>query len=389
FFLNNAEMQFQDMESNIENDKPSFSNGAVYADLDNDGDLDVITNNINDKAFVYENLSNTYAPQNQSVTIELKGSEQNRNAIGAKCLVFKKGEVLTYEKFPIRGFQSSMEVPMTIGLGNKAEVDSAYLIWPDSRFQKLDLKSAQKKITLSYNANLPKFDYQKFNQSRVKSFDFEDITQSSGLDFVHRENNFNEFDRLMSSAGPALAVGDINHDGLEDVFLGNARGAAAKVFIQNQQGKFSKIQQPSIEKDSTYEDVDAVFADVNADTHLDLVVASGGNEFFGKSEYTQPRVYLNDGKGIFTRKNDAFNALFVTASTIRATDFTGDGKVDLFIGGRSIPFAYGENPRSYLLKNDGSGKFQDITEQLSPDLVKKVNSPKKCLQRLLVGGILH
>lgn len=374
FFLNNAEMQFQDIESNIENDKPSFSNGAVYADLDNDGDLDVITNNINDKAFVYENLSSAYAPQNQSVTIELKGSEQNRNAIGAKCLIFKKGEVLTYEKFPIRGFQSSMEVPLTIGLGNKAEVDSVYLIWPDSRFQKLDLKSIQKKISLSYNPNLPKFDYQNFTNNLTKSFDFEDVTASSGLDFIHRENNFNEFDRealiphLMSSGGPALAVGDINHDGLEDVFLGNARDAAAKVFVQNQQGKFTKIQQPSIEKDSTYEDVDAVFADVNADTHLDLVVASGGNEFFGKSEYTQPRVYLNDGKGTFTRKTDAFSAIYVTASTVRAADFTGDGKIDLFIGGRSIPFAYGEKPRSYLFKNDGSGRFQDITTQVSPDL---------------------
>ncbi|WP_028667457.1 VCBS repeat-containing protein [Runella zeae] len=374
FYLNTPTLQFQDWQNRIMNDKPSFSNGAVYADLDNDGDLEVITNNINDKAFIYENLANEYAPTHQSLTLHLKGSSHNRNAIGAKCLIFKGKEVLSYEKFPVRGFQASMEVPLTIGLGNKAEVDSMYVIWPDKRFQKIDPKNLPSSITITYQATLPVFDYAAFVAKMIRSVAVEDVTEASGLDFVHQENNFNEFDRealiphLASSEGPALALGDINRDGLEDVFLGNARDGVSKVYLQNAKGKFVYLKQPEIAKDSAYEDVDAVFADVNADSHLDLIVASGGNEFFGNSEYLQPRVYLNDGKGNFARKKDAFTDLFVTASTVRAFDFTGDGKMDLFIGGRSIPKAYGDNPRSYLLQNDGTGKFVDITEKIAPDL---------------------
>ncbi len=370
FYHNTQNLQFTDWQNAIENDKPSFSNGAIYADLDNDGDLDVIANNINDKAFIYENLSTA----NESITLQVEGNTGNRNAIGAKCLVFRQGEVISYEKFPVRGFQSSAEIPLVVGVGKIAEVDSLLLVWPNQTYQVLHKSELKKQLKLVQSEKLPRFDYQRLQKLVTPKVTFEDKTTAWALDFVHQENNFNELDRealiphLASSAGPAVAVADINHDGLEDIFLGNARDALSKVYLQNANGKFQNLPQPALEKDLIYEDVDAQWTDVDSDKHLDLVVASGGNEFFGRTYQLQPRVYLNNGRGQLTRKEDAFKDLYVTASCVRAFDFTGDGAVDLFIGGRSIPKAYGDNPTSYLLVNDGKGNFTDKTTQLAPEL---------------------
>jgi hypothetical protein len=376
FFLNSATLQFQDIGNSVENNVGSYSNGAVYADLDNDGDLDIVTNNIDEKAFVYENFAEKYAPQNASLIIELKGNIQNKNAIGAKCLVFKKDGILTYEKFPTRGFQSSMEVPLCVGLGNTADVDSILLIWPDNRFQKVNYDAAKKKITLSYSPQLPIFDYVLYKQEMQQGYEFEDITKQTALAFTHVENNFNEFDQrallphMMSSEGPALAVSDINQDGLDDVFIGASVGNVAKVFLQKSDGTFREIEQPDLASDKTYEDIDAVFADVNSDSFPDLIIASGGNQFAEKSEFLQPRVYLNDGKGKFTRKKDAFENITVNASSLKVADFTDDGKPDILIGGRLVVAEYGISPNSYLLKNDGKGHFQDVTAQIAPELTK-------------------
>ncbi len=372
FFHNQADLHFQDLQDAIENDKPSYSNGAVYADLDNDGDLDVVTNNINDKAFLYENLANVYAPQQASLTIKLKGPAQNRNAIGAKCIVYKGAERLVYEKFPVRGFQSSMEVPLSIGLGNKAAIDSVLLIWPDRRYQKIVFDKPT--ITVSYQPTLPLFDYAAHRPTANSPLTFSDITQQTALNYRHVENNYTEFDRealipnMVSMEGPALAIGDVNHDGRQDVFVGAARDQVNALFLQNANGTFSRSRQTALAADSVYEDVDAVFVDVNQDTHPDLVIASGGNEYAGTSEYRQPRLYLNDGKGNFTRKTDAFPNVYLTASAVRAVDLNQDGKQDLFIGGRTIPFEYGKAPESYLLQNDGSGRFTDVTTQIAPEL---------------------
>lgn len=368
FFQNTPSLAFLDIENTIKNNKESYSNGAIYADLDNDGDLDIITNNINDKVFVYENLADATTSKNASLTLQLKGPEKNKNAIGTKCLVFKNNEIITYEKFPVRGFQSSAEGPLTIGLGNKATIDSLVVIWPDNTYQKLVYDTTKQAVSLSYSPNLPLFNYEEFNKDRIKGFDFQDITSETKLNFTHIEDNFNEFDRealiphLMSSEGPALAVGDVNNDGLDDAFIGAARGNSGKVFLQNKNGTFAPTIQPDLETDATYEDIDASFADVNNDGFVDLVVGSGGNQFFGKSEFLQPRLYLNDGHGKLTRKKDAFPTdLFINAASVLTFDFTSDGSPDLFIAGRVVPFQYGITPKSYLLKNDGSGKFSDIT----------------------------
>ncbi|WP_353717574.1 VCBS repeat-containing protein [Dyadobacter sp. 676] len=375
FFRNQGGLSFSDLARNIKNDQVSYSNGAVYADLDNDGDLDIVTNNINEKAFVYENLANSKVGKNDFLRLYLKGKKGNLNAIGAKCLVFKKNNVLSYEKFPVRGFQSSMEVPLNIGLGKKAEIDSVAVIWPDNRYQILKANELQDSLSIGYRDGLPVFDYEAFKRGKEsKSYAFDDIAAQIGLNVRHEENNFIEFDRNslipfeVTAEGPAIAVADINHDGLEDIYVGSSKMLRSHLYIQNANGKFGELPQPALAKDSTYEEVDAEWADVNNDGHPDLLVATGGNEFSHNSPYQMPRIYLSDGKGNLAAKEDAFTNIYVTASCIVPFDFTGDGHVDLLIGGRAVPLNYGETPRSYLLQNDGTGKFSDVTARYAPEL---------------------
>ncbi len=373
FYKNNGEMVFADMGSLIGNDKPTYSNGAVYADFDNDGDLDVIVNNIGEAAMLYKNTANDNKHK-AYVSIKLKGSEKNINAIGAKVILYANGGIRTYEKNPVRGFQSSMEGPIHIGL-DKTKIDSAFLIWPDNTFQPIKLDSTKPNTNFTYAKGLPVFDYKKItNHWPEKTRPMEDITKKVSLDYIHQENAFNEFDReplmphMVSAEGPALAVADINHDGLEDVFIGSSRDKKSAIFLQSANGKFTRSSQPVIEADSAFENIDATWVDVNKDGNMDLVVASGGNEFFGPDPHLQPRVYLNNGKGSFTKLDHAFDNVFVNASCIVACDFNGDGAMDLFIGGRTVPAEYGKMPRSYLLQNDGKGHFTDVTATHAKDL---------------------
>ncbi|MCE6990841.1 VCBS repeat-containing protein [Dyadobacter sp. CY323] len=375
FFSNQGDLAFKDLNGGIHNDQVSYSNGSVYADLDNDGDLDIVTNNINEKAFVYENLSEKKAAKSDFSKLYLKGEKGNLNAIGTKCLVFKKDKVLSFEKFPVRGFQSSMEIPLHLGLGHKSEVDSMVVIWPDNRYQVLKSSELIDSLALTYTENLPLFDYNAFRQKREdKGYKFEDIAAKLGLNVRHEENNFIEFDRNslipfeVTADGPALAIADINGDGLEDVFVGSSKKMRNHLFLQTTAGTFRESIQPALVTDSTYEEIDAEWVDVNKDGYPDLVVATGGNEYSNNSEYQMPRIYLNDGKGNLTAKTDAFSNIYMTASCVVPLDFTGDGNPDLFIGGRAVPLNYGEVPKSYLLKNDGTGKFTDVTEQYAKEI---------------------
>jgi len=372
FFKNSGNLSFDDVGSEIENDVPTYSNGAVYADLDNDGDLDVVVNNIDDPALVYENKSNDKKTK-PFVEIQLQGSEKNRNAIGAKVVLFANGGIRTYEHNPVRGFQSSMEVPLHIGL-DKTKIDSAFLIWPDNTFQPIQLGSKEK-LTVRYTKNLPLFDYKKLIAFHANSTSaMEDITAATKLKYKHEENPFVEFNRepliphMVSTEGPALAVADINHDGLEDVFVGASKTFHNAIFLQQANGTFAKTVQPEMLLDSMYEDVDAAWADVNNDGHVDLVIASGGNEYYGDDEHLLPRVYLNDGKASFKKLPDAFSNLYQTFSCIVPYDFNSDGYVDLFVGGRAVPWQYGQIPQSYLLQNDKSGHFTDVTKKYAKEL---------------------
>ena len=371
FFKNKGNARFEDVSNNIEGNPDSFSNGAVYADLDNDGDLDIVVNNIWSPALLYKNNA---APKNNYFNLKLKGPSQNINALGARCFAFCSGEVIYYEKYPVKGFMSSMEIPMHIGLGTK-KADSVILVWPDNTFQYLTVDAANHNLNIEWKKGLPVFDYSIVSgYFKPISKPMTDITLSTRLDYVHEENDFNEFNRelllpkMFGSEGPALAVADVNGDGLDDIFIGSSKWKASALFFQNKNGTFSKSAQPEFLLDSTYEDVDACFADVNKDGFNDLIVASGGNEFFAQEEWRKPRIYLNDGKGNMKKLVDAFPAIYQTQSCIKPCDFNKDGFVDFFIGGRATPFQYGKIPTSSLLQNDGTGHFKDVTNALAPGL---------------------
>ena len=375
FFENNGQLTFSSINTQVKNDKPTFSNGAIYADLDNDGDLDIVVNNIDDPVLVYKNTANDKKDK-PSVQLKLKGPAGNLNAVGSRLLVFSGKEVQTYEKYPVHGFQSSMEIPLQAALG-KSVPDSVVLIWPDNRYQLLKWDSATRTISASYQPSLPLFNFKSLTD-RFHSIApvLEDITSSVQLNFKHEENPFVEFDRepliphMVSREGPALSIADINGDGLEDVFVGSSKTYNPAVFIQQPGNKFIKTQQLSLDKDSMFEETSACWVDVNGDKTLDLVVASGGNEYYGEDVHLTPRVFLNDGKANLSELGNAFGKLYLTASVIIPYDFTGDGNIDLFVGGRAVPWEYGEVPNSYLLANDGKGHFTDVTSTYAASLSK-------------------
>ncbi len=359
-YMNQKEGRFRDSEREIKNDRPTYSNGAVYADFDNDGDLDIVVNNINDAALLYENNS-----KGKSVRLDLVGPEKNINALGAKLLVVTPGNIQWYEKYPVHGFQSSMEVSLSFPVPSDRNT-SIILVWPDGSYQEIDWQSNSKQ-KITYRKGLEKMPLNRLGNDQFP-YKFSETT----FPFIHRENAFLEFDRepllphMISREGPALAVADINHDGFEDVFIGGSKTNKSALFLQKEAGVFTSM--PSPERDSMYEDVDACWVDVNNDKNLDLVVASGGNEYYGEDIHMVSRVYLNDGTGKLTRLPNAIEKTFMTASCVVPYDFTGDGYVDLFIGGRAVPWEYGEIPRSYLLANDKTGHFKDVTANYSKEL---------------------
>ncbi len=376
FYLNMGNARFTSADSLIRNNLKTYSNGAAYADFDNDGDLDIVVNNVDEKAFVYKNLTNDSPVKKSFLELRLSGSPENRNAMGAKAIVFVKSEIRTYEKFPVRGFQGSMEIPLHIGLDG-ISADSILLIWPDNTYERLQVIK-DTILQVHYKPGLEAFNYKELTGHVFKTMDEPtDETEPSGLWYLHEENPFNEFDReplipfMISREGPALATGDFNGDGLDDVFVGSSKFRKPALFVQQLDGRFKRSVQPALDADSTYEDVDAVWADLNNDSLNDLAVASGGNEYYGNSNYLLPRVYLNDGHGGFRKLDNAFERkVMLTASCIVPYDFNGDGNIDLFIGGRAVPWEYGTIPQSYLLQNDGSGKFTDVTDQYSSELSK-------------------
>ncbi|MEO8720931.1 MAG: VCBS repeat-containing protein [Ginsengibacter sp.] len=373
FFKNDGKMIFKDIDNEVHKSQVSSSNGAIYADLDNDGDLDIVVNNLDQPAFIYRNTTNDKKTKSY-LDIKLKGTSKNLNALGTKIIVFAKEQIRTYENYPVRGFMSSMQIPVHLGLDN-TKVDSILLVWPDNTYQRVQYTKIDTTISVNYQPALPKFDYSIITKrNRNTTRQMENITDKTGLLYRHKENLFQEFNRetllphMLSTEGPALATGDINQDGLEDVFIGSSKWEKPAIFMQQLSGKFIKKQEPDLDRDSTYEDVDACFVDINNDGFPDLVVASGGNEFYGKDHNLTPRIYLNDGKANFHKLNNAFDSLFVNASCVASLDFNNDGKMDLFIGARSVSWNYGQIPQSHLLENVDGRKFVDVTEKFAKGL---------------------
>ena len=372
FYRNNQDLTFEDISSNISNTLPSFSNGAAYADFDNDGDLDIIVNNIHDQVFLYKNSANELAGDDHHfISFRLNGPPGNPMAIGAKVIAHKKNETLQAEQYPVRGYQSFVSPVLHLGLGNVQALDSIILIWPDHTYQKISPDSIDRTITISYQAGLSEY---SFHQTSSRKLPYTDITERAGINFVHEENEFVEFNReqliphMTSSEGPALATGDFNNDGLEDFFIGSSKRKKSALYAQTSEGQFIYVTGPSITNDSVFEDVDAVFADVENDGDLDLIVASGGNEYAGTSLPLTQRIYINSGKGEFIKDTTAIPKIYMTAGCVAVHDFNNDGFVDIFFGGRAVPWNYGRIPASYLLLNNGNGKFSDVTSRYAPEL---------------------
>ncbi len=349
----------------------TVSNGAIYADLDNDGDLDIITNDLNSPAGVYENtLSGSTSSAQNYLTIKLLGNKPNTQGIGAKVIVKQRDSVQVLHQQPVRGFMSSVSPWLHAGLGNRATVDTLVVIWPDGKMQQLANVKANQTLTLKQtDAQLDGSRYRI--EPPAQPVFAEDSTR---LQLAHRENEFAEFTReplmpfKVSTDGPKLAVGDVNGDGLDDVYLCGARDQAGQLMIQTGAGKFAPSPQPDLLTDAANEDTDALFFDADGDGYLDLYVVSGGNEYVRGMTELQDRLYRNNGKGGFTRDKTTLPPMDENKGCVTAADFDADGDLDLFVGGRSVAFGYGDVPRSFLLRNNGAGTFTDVTKQLAPDL---------------------
>ncbi|HXE84132.1 MAG TPA: VCBS repeat-containing protein, partial [Gemmatimonadales bacterium] len=353
-FRNNGDLTFRDEARDWGLGDRGFSNGAAYADLDNDGRLDLIVNNVNAPASVYRNrgVSGHY------LAVVLKGAG---DGIGAKVSIVAGGQRQMVEAMPTRGFQSSVDPRLHFGLGAATRVDTLTVTWPDHRTQVVTNISADTTITLSQSEarTLPSY------RPTVLPPLFTDITASLPITYKHRENTFFDFSRepmmphLLSTEGPALAVGDVNGDGLDDLYAGGAKWQAGELWLQNRDGRFRRSPQPAFQADSLHEDIDAALFDADEDGDLDLYVVSGGNEFF-EGEPLRDRLYLND-HGTFRRGE--LPDFVHNGSCVVPGDFNHDGHTDLFVGSRVITRKYGATPRSYLLQGDGSGHFRDVTPE--------------------------
>ncbi|WP_170067754.1 VCBS repeat-containing protein [Neolewinella xylanilytica] len=377
FFQNDRHLHFTDLSQGVTGAATSYSNSAVFVDLDLDGDLDIVTNNIEDYPYIYRNQlreggGKSARDSDAYLNVELVGPDKNLNAIGASVVVFSGNGRQRVENHPARGFQSSALGPLHIGLGDSTTVDSMLLIWPDGTYTRLDTSRYNRTVTATYATGLPKFDYTSLGKTNQFA-PLADETAGSGIKHSHTENQFVDFNRepliphMVSTEGPGLAVGDLNGDGLDDFFVGSSKYERSALYFQNPAGRFTSPEVPAIEQDSIYEDVDAAFADLDNDGDLDLIVAAGGNEFEKQHLPRKQRTYLNDGAGNFTR-TDVLNGVYATASRVLPMDFDGDGLVDLVVTGRVVPNDYGRIPRSYLFRNRGELQFQDVTEKLAPGL---------------------
>jgi hypothetical protein len=369
-FHNNGDLTFTDRAAQWGLAQPGFSSGAVYVDLNNSGALDLVVNNVNAPASLYRNRARALTP-NHYLMVRLRGDGANTDGIGARVTLKAGGSTQVLEQMPVRGFQSSVDPRLHFGLGTSARVDSLVVIWPDHRFQTLTNLPADTMIDLSQRDASGRYSFRRAAPTRPP---FTDVSAQLGLDFKHEENTFFDYNReplmphLLSTEGPALAVADVNGDGLDDIYVGGAKWQGGRLYLQQRDGRFRASAQPAIQADSLSEDVDAAFVDVNGDRFPDLVVVSGGNEFAGHDEPLRPRLYVNDGKGTFRRDVTALPAIFENGSSVVPGDFNGDGHVDLFLGSRVVSRQYGLIPTSHLLQNDGTGHFTDVTKQIAPAL---------------------
>ena len=373
-YRNDGDLRFTNMAEPWGLAQPGFSNGAVYADLNNSGALDLVVNAINAPAAIYRNRSRE-VNQRSYLTVRLRGAGANTAGIGAKVMVTAAGTTQLLEQMPTRGFQSSVDARLHFGLGVAPIVDSLVVVWPDRRYQVMRRVPVSRMITLSQDSATGRYVAPSTRGGGSRRL-FEDVTNQLGVDLKHLEGDVLDFNReplmphLLSTEGPALAVGDVNGDGLDDFYVGGAKWQSGRLLMQRSDGRFDSAKREPFASDSLSEDVDAAFFDADGDGDLDLYVVSGGNEFWGDAEALRDRMYRNDGRGGFARAMTALPALFDNGSCVVPGDFDGDGDLDLFVGSRVVSREYGRIPPSHLLQNDGTGHFVEVTKELAPALLE-------------------
>ncbi|TAK32064.1 MAG: CRTAC1 family protein, partial [Saprospiraceae bacterium] len=368
-FRNRGNLTFEDMGSKWGFDKLTWSNGAAYGDLDNDGDLDLVVNNVNQEALLYRNTAETLGRHH--LTVALTGTGANTFAIGSKVFVYYDGQAQNTQLVPSRGFQSSVDYKMVFGLGKTTAVDSLVVIWPDRRKTVMSNPPVDTLLTIAYATagsfanNSP---YQFSNTGKAVMEKVPNTFQS------HREDPFIDFYqealvmRMVSREGPPAAVADVNGDGLDDVFLGGASGQSGQLYLQKNSGAFAPGDSSSFTQELGFEDTAARFFDADGDGDADLFVGSGGNNNPMASRPMQDRIYLNEGKGKFSLHPRALTINGFNTSVAVPLDFNGDGHMDLFVGSRSIPSQYGVPPGCFLYQNDGTGIFSNVTKAIAPEL---------------------
>lgn len=348
-----------------------LSNGAAFADLDQDGDLDLVTNNINEKAFILKNLtherSNTHA-----LRIVLRGAPGNGMGLGARLTLRNAGTTQYHDHSVYRGYQSTVEPVIHFGLDADSTADSLEIVWPDGASQLLTDVRADEMLEVRYHEAVADRQLALTPEAGGHPLLFREDALRRGLTYHHEEHESPDFGtapRTYSKGGPGLAVGDVDGNGLDDVFVGTDRRREAALFLQNEPGHFTEQPLPF---DAQFEDMGALFFDAEGDGDLDLYVVSGGTATTGSAAY-QDRLYLNDGRGVFSRAPQALPEMTASGSSVTAADYDDDGDLDLFVGGRLRPGSYPLPARSYLLRNDsetGEARFTDATEEAAPGLAE-------------------
>ncbi len=363
-FRNNQDLTFSNKQTEWGFDTPVISNGAVYADLDNDGDLEIVTNNINEPAYVYQNLSSE-SGKTHYINIQLQSPKP---VIGTKIYLYS-GDLRQYRAFtPTHGYQSSMMTPLHFGMGTYQTADSLVVVWPDGKAQKLTNVSANQLLKVSYSPNTTR------GNAAIEPL----FVETDAIDFEHKQMPVNDFSRqlllpqMYSYAGPRIAKGDVNKDGLEDVFIGGGKGRAGEIFLQQKEGsgssaRFVRKDQPAFKQDELCTDTDAVFLDIDKDGDLDLYVTSGGYEYLPDDFMLQNRLYINDGKGNFSKDVERSAVEKFADNAVEVIDYDRDGDLDLFVCGGAVPQGYPQFNPSRLYRNDG-GKFAPVSSAVFESL---------------------